>query len=108
MLSLRGQVYRQDLGHLTDEAWLYAVSVARRREWFPSIDELLEFAADAPRRDNHGLPAAGETTLSPKERHAAAIAGLEAIRAELQARGVPMGETGEAVKVMPAQAGEEA
>lgn len=50
MARLRGQVYRDDLGHLDDEVWLHAVSVARRKRWFPSIEELLEYAATTPRQ----------------------------------------------------------
>lgn len=48
MLAVRGDAYRQDLGDLTDDAWEWAVSQARRSRWFPSIQELLDLAARAP------------------------------------------------------------
>lgn len=49
VLAKRGEVYRRELGSLTDEAWLYAVREAIRSErWFPTVAVLLEHARRAP------------------------------------------------------------
>jgi hypothetical protein len=43
--QLLGQVYREELGHLTDEAWRFAVREAIRRDrWFPTVAALLEYS----------------------------------------------------------------
>ena len=52
VLATRGDVYRRELGDLSDETWLFAVREALRNErWFPSVAILLEYAdgAGAPR-----------------------------------------------------------
>jgi hypothetical protein len=56
MAQARGDCYRQALARLTDEQWAYAVSESLRLlDWFPTIHELLDFAADAPPTAVHGL-----------------------------------------------------
>src|SRR4030095_12131178 len=46
-LALRSQVYRRVLDHLTDEAFLYAVSEALRYErWFPVPSMLIDYSDD--------------------------------------------------------------
>ena len=61
MLQLRGDSYRRRLGHLGDEQWLYAVNAALDQlDWYPTIHELLELAADAPPPATSGL-LAGKT-----------------------------------------------
>lgn len=88
MLARRGEVYRRELGHLTDAQWLHAVSEALRSErWFPPVSALLEFAATAPRPMVPWLP---ESTLSPDERRALMREGMATIRAEMEARGMPL------------------
>ncbi len=49
MAAVRAECYRRDLKHLTDSQWDYAVrETLRNCRWFPTIADLLEFAADAP------------------------------------------------------------
>lgn len=49
MAKERGDSYREDLDHLTDEQWLFAVGVAKRSlTFFPAIKHLLDFASEAP------------------------------------------------------------
>src|ERR1700741_2138078 len=48
VLETRGDVYRRELGGLTDEAWLFAVREAIRNErWFPTVAALLEYSDSA-------------------------------------------------------------
>lgn len=87
MLRLRGDSYHRDLGGLTDERWLYAVSVARRRRWFPAIDELLEYAAEAPMPASMAaLPE--ESSLSREGARSAAQRGLALVEQALRSRGI--------------------
>lgn len=45
--AARGAVYRKHLDALSDGAWLHAVSEAiRESEWFPTVAELREWAAE--------------------------------------------------------------
>lgn len=55
MAMHRGRCYRQDLAYLSDERWLYAVSIARRKAWFPSIEQLEQYAAEMPPPPVKGL-----------------------------------------------------
>lgn len=64
---------------------MYAVRIARQRRWFPSVEELLEFAAEAPVPKRALLE---EPKLSPEEARKTARAGLEMIEAELKKRGL--------------------
>lgn len=48
MESERSACYRRDLGHLSDAQWLWVCEQARKQEWFPSINDLLELAQRAP------------------------------------------------------------
>jgi hypothetical protein len=77
---------RTDLDHLTDRTWLYAVSIARRREWFPSIEALLEYAAECPPPLRLALP--GERVPKPGDERADARAGLQLIEAVLRSKGI--------------------
>jgi hypothetical protein len=95
MAQRRGQVYRQDLDHLTDDQWRYAVSVARRQRWFPSIEDLLGYAAECPPPPRLALVA---DTRSPDQQRADASKGLAMIQAELAKQGIKVGR---AVKFMP-------
>lgn len=59
VMATRGQVYRRELGRLTDTSWRYAVSQAVQHErWFPTVAALLDYATDAPDE----LPKAGLLT----------------------------------------------
>lgn len=86
MQDVRARAYRQELGHLGDDVWLYAVSVRRRYTWFPSIEQLLEAAAMAPKPKPAGLLEAPR--MKPDEERAAASEGLRKIQAELAAKGI--------------------
>lgn len=44
----RANCYRRDLGHLSDEQWMWVCEQARKQEWFPSINDLLDLAERAP------------------------------------------------------------
>jgi hypothetical protein len=95
MAERRGSVYRQDLDHLSDEQWLFAVSVARRQRWFPSIEDLLGYATECPPPPRLALVA---DTRSPDQQKADASKGLAMIQAELAKQGIKVGR---AVKSMP-------
>jgi hypothetical protein len=90
MAARRGQVYRKDLCHLTDAQWIHAVKVARRRRFFPSIEELQEFALEtpAPVRPSLALLPAGDLEAAREEARETARKGLEWIKAELKRQGV--------------------
>jgi hypothetical protein len=97
MLRLRGDSYQLDLGGLTDERWLYAVSIARRRRWFPSIEELLEYASEMPHEPARAaLPE--ETGLSRDDARALAKRGLDMVERALRSRGIEV--TGSPAKPM--------
>lgn len=86
MAMLRGDTYRRKLGHLTDDAWLYAVERALEEPggWFPGIGDLLDFAARAPvMAPSATLP---DDTRTLEEKRADARRFFEFITAELAAR----------------------
>lgn len=62
MATVRGRCYRQDLAYLSDERWLYAVAVARKQQWFPSIEALMQYATEMPPPPVAGLLPAVECT----------------------------------------------
>jgi hypothetical protein len=104
----RGRIYRQHLDDLTDAAFAYAVSQAIARErWFPTVAALREYAAGAPPPAG-ALPAPRSPEAieaSREEARANARGGLEIIRRELEAKGVPVPAV--LVRSMPASTGEE-
>jgi hypothetical protein len=45
--ALLGRIMREELRHLTDEVWFFAVREAIRKErWFPPVSALLEYAGE--------------------------------------------------------------
>ena len=91
--ALRGQAYRRELDHLTDEAWAAVVQdMIRSVDWFPTIRELLDSAA---RLRSVVLPVERQLeadTRTPDEKRADAKRGLALVRAEVAkvwARPVP-------------------
>lgn len=54
MAKERGDSYRADLDHLSDEQWMFAVGEAKRSlTFFPSIKHLLDFASEFPQPVRH-------------------------------------------------------
>lgn len=85
VLEKRGEIYRRELGSLSDDAWLYAVRESIRNErWFPTVAQLLDYAGRAPVM----APAAAlpDDTRTPDEKRADAARMLDTIKAELAAR----------------------
>jgi hypothetical protein len=78
--ELQGRIYREELRHLSDPEWYFAVREAIRRErWFPPCSALLEYAAEyGP--DIKLLPPARTEEQRAADREEAKR-GLEAIRA---------------------------
>jgi hypothetical protein len=87
MQDRRGQLYRQALGHLTDEQWRHAVNdVISSLDWFPSVRQLLEAAARAPTPDLLALP---DDTRTTDEKRADFRRGFqEQLRPALCAHGI--------------------
>lgn len=104
--KLRSKVYRDDLKHLSPEQWVHAVREARKRRWFPSVEELLDFAAEiAPKPESRsalGDEDANERArvdaMTPDEKRAHFAAGLGKIREELVKRGMPLGSIGRSME----------
>jgi hypothetical protein len=49
MQTVRGNAYRAELKHLSDEQWWYAVRASvRGLNWFPTVRQLLDYAEDCP------------------------------------------------------------
>lgn len=89
----RGNSYRRELGHLTNEQWIHAVSTALRvSRWFPPIAELLEYAREIAPPVSGLLPAARkpETPAEVEQWRAGIQAGMDQIRAEMASRGMPL------------------
>lgn len=83
MAALRGKCYREDLSDLTDDAWAYAVRRARQQRWFPSVDELREFAAEA-RVVTGFLPPARRSAEEMETDRQVAAEGLKLIKAAVR------------------------
>jgi predicted anti-sigma-YlaC factor YlaD len=95
--ALRGETYRAELGHLTDEAWEHAVRECLRCEdWFPTIATVLRYA-DEYQPPAQYLPPHRRTEEEKAEAREIAKRGLEQIRAVMQARGLDV----DPVKDMP-------
>jgi hypothetical protein len=78
MLKVRGESYRRELDHLSDEAFDHAVKTAiRTLDWFPTVHQLLEFAAEAPQPARSLL---SDDTRTLEEKRADAAKGLAMIR----------------------------
>lgn len=91
---LRGETYRDDLAHLSDEQWRYAVKAARSTlTWFPSIKHLLDLAYEMPRPEVAALP---EAKVSREEFRQ----GFEEFQRELRRRGLVTGDAPSPVKAM--------
>lgn len=101
MATVRGEAMREDLSQLSDDEWLYAVRVARKREWFPSTDQLLEIVRAAPRSgptEERLALAPGEAEAQRAVSRAEALEGMRLVRASLAKAGIHVGE---AVRDMP-------
>lgn len=100
VLGVRGQVYRRELGKLTDQSWLYAVSEAVRNErWFPTVACLLDYANDAPEtRDAAMLKAYVPTDQDRDKAKEAARRGVEMCREAFER---VTGEKAPPIKSMP-------
>jgi hypothetical protein len=78
--SDRGALYRHHLNHLTDEAWMHAVSEAIRTErWFPTIAALLDLAGEY-RPALLYIGPAKRTEEEAEEARAQARRGLELVK----------------------------
>lgn len=84
VLATRGDVYRRELGGLSDEAWLFAVRESIRNErWFPTVATLLEYAegAGSPQPVAGLLPPHRPTEEEREARRREAAAQLDKIKA---------------------------
>lgn len=99
VMTVRGEVYRRELGHLLDGTWLYAVRESIRKErWFPTVAVLLEYAEAAP-STAPALPPHRMTDEERAEAREQTRRGLEMVRAAVERiTGEPAPE---AVKSMP-------
>ena len=94
---VRDRAYRADLQYLADERWLYAVSVARKRQFFPSIEDLEAWAAEMPAtvRPSLALLPPAKLEAQREEGRKNARRGLEMIRAEMERAGVKVEPEGD-------------
>jgi hypothetical protein len=97
--SLRGATYRQELGHLTDDQWEFAVwETIRNEDWFPSIATLLRYASEYE-PPVLALPPARRTDEEREQARVDAKRGLDMIRQACKDRGFDI--AGEPGKEMP-------
>lgn len=97
--AVRSRCYRLDLNHLSDEQWAYAVTLARRDRWFPTIADLLRHAADFQHvtTPSTRLLTMGEIESQREAGRQSAREGLEMIEAELAKQGIRVPRPGRAV-----------
>src|SRR6185503_10169609 len=79
-VAIRSRCYREDLNHLTDERWLYAVRQLRGAGWFPSVQEIECAALSMPAPAVPARLALPEDTRTRDEKRADAKRWLERIR----------------------------
>ena len=89
--AIRSRCYRQDLNHLTDERWLYAVRQLRGGGWFPSVQEIECAAMSMPATAAPRRLALPEDTRTREEKRADAARWLDRIRGIVE-RGDPAPE----------------
>lgn len=102
----RGNSYRRELGHLTSEQWVHAVSTALRvARWFPPIAELLEYAQEVAPTVAGLLPAARrpETPAEVEAWRRGMQAGLDKVREALASRGIHLDQVSRTMPAPPAK-----
>ena len=93
MTAIRGATLRAALSHLTDEQWFNAVRrCIEVQDWFPTVRELLEHAAQAPSTRQPPAGLLPSDTRSIEERRAAFKRGFdEEFKPQLCANGIHLG-----------------
>ena len=89
--ATKSRCYRDDLNHLSDERWLYAVRQLRGAGWFPSVQEIECAALSMPAPAVPARLALPEDTRTRDEKRADAKRWLERIRGIVE-RGDPVPE----------------
>ena len=86
MQAVRGDAYRDQLDHISPAVWAWCVDEAiAMLDWFPTVRELLDLAARAPRSPtpSRALLPPGDRDAIDAERRESTRRGMEAIRAKV-------------------------